>query len=229
MQLPWISLDALTCAPGQVRPITFAVKNTGDEPLTSLGAAISGADWATFVVSHALPDSLAPGATAPLVVSFAPNVKGSMAAMLTVSSNDADESAFTISLLATSQAGPVLRVKEVGVGEVRRISSFGVLTSPVPAASEVANGATLVLTNDGDADLVNLQAQSTTGASASLPFTSLAPGASMVVQVFSQSVSSSRLVFTANGGDVRFEIGVKSGWINGPGPGVIIPNAAFAI
>jgi hypothetical protein len=41
------------------------------------------------------------------VVSFAPNAKGSMAAMLTISSNDADESAFTISLLATSQVtGP---------------------------------------------------------------------------------------------------------------------------
>jgi|GEM_PF-6694258 len=223
VQLPWINLDAVTCAPGQVRPITFTVKNSGDEPLTGLGAAVSGADRAEFVVSHALPDSLAPGVTAPLVVSFAPNVKGSMAAMLTISSNDADESAFTISLLATSQVnGPVLRVKEVGVGEVRRISSFGVVTSPVPAASEVANGATLVLTNDGDADLVNLQAQSMTGASASLPFTSLAPGASMVVRVFSQSVSSSRLVFTVNSGDVRFEIGVKSGWIIGPGPGVII-------
>ena len=228
VQLPWINLDALTCAPGQVRPITFTVKNTGDEALTGLGAAISGADRAAFVVSHALPDSLAPGATAPLVVSFAPNVKGSMAAMLTISSNDADESAFTLSLLATSQAGPVLHIKEVGVGEVRRISSYGIVTSPVPAASEVASGATLVLTNDGDADLVDLQAQSMTGAFASLPFTSLAPGASMVVQVFSQSMSSSRLTFTANSGGVRFEIGVKPGWRNGPGPGVIIgPGPIF--
>lgn len=226
--LPWISMDALTCAPGQVRPITFAVKNTGDEPLTSLGAAISGADWAAFVVSHALPDSLAPGATAPLVVTFAPNVKGSMAAMLTISSNDADESAFSISLLATSQVtGPVLRVKEVGVGEVRRISSFGVVTSPVPAASEVANGATLVLTNDGDADLVNLQAVPFSGAfsvSASLPSTTLAPGASMVVQVSNGSSSQQRLSFQSNDGAVRFDLALKPGLIliGGPGPGVII-------
>jgi hypothetical protein len=38
VQLPWINLDAVTCAPGPVRPTTFAVKNSGDEPLTGLGA-----------------------------------------------------------------------------------------------------------------------------------------------------------------------------------------------
>jgi len=211
-----------------VRPITFAVKNTGDEPLTGLGAAISGADWATFVVSHALPDSLAPGAMARLAVSFAPNVKGNMAAMLTISSNDADESAFTISLLATSQVtGPVLRIREVGVGEVRRISSFGVVTSPVPAASEVASNATLVLTNDGDAVLVNLQAVPFSGAfsvSASLPSTTLAPGASMVVQVSNGSSSQERLSFQSNDGAVRFDLALKPGLIliGGPGTGVII-------
>jgi len=223
--LPWINVDAPTCAPGQVRPITFAVKNTGDEPLTSLGAAISGGDWATFVVSHALPASLAPGATAPLVVSFAPNVKGSMAAMLTISSNDADESAFTISLLATSQVtGPVLRIKEVGVGEVRPLNSMFYPSVPTPVASQVASGATLILTNDGGADLVNLQALSTSGVSATLPATSLAPGESMAVQVASNGFGFGKLIFDANSGGVRFEVAVKLRLvlIGGPGSGVII-------
>jgi hypothetical protein len=87
----------------------FAVKNTGDAPLTGLAVAMGGADAGAFVPGS-LAGSLAPGATVLLSVDFLPASAGAKGAVLSVASNDPDEAPFEINLAGTGTTLPVVSV-----------------------------------------------------------------------------------------------------------------------
>jgi autotransporter-associated beta strand protein len=80
-------------------PLTFTVRNTGNAPLTSLAAAVTGTHATDFALDPAtLPTSLPAGASTTLTVTFTPGGDGARQASLQIASNDADENPFVIAL-----------------------------------------------------------------------------------------------------------------------------------
>lgn len=78
---------------------TFVIRNLGNQPLTSLKAAISGANANQFRIVKLPPSSLLPGEMFELVIMFAPSSVDLKQANLRITSNDADEGTLNVSLL----------------------------------------------------------------------------------------------------------------------------------
>lgn len=78
--------------------LTFTIKNTGTATLTKLATAVSGKHKKDFTATKPKAASLAPGASTTFTVTFKPKAKGTRAAALKVTSNDADENPFDINL-----------------------------------------------------------------------------------------------------------------------------------
>ncbi len=89
---PLLSGDTTSLGPVQVGRsslLALTIKNVGSSPLTGLlGASVLGADNVHFTIGGITGDSLAPGATMPLYVSFNPNSPGDHTAYLTIPAND---------------------------------------------------------------------------------------------------------------------------------------------
>ena len=75
---------------------TFTLANTGDATLHLDGLNLTGD--ADFSLINPLPDSLAPGASFPLTIRFAPAALGDRSATVAIASDDADENPFTFAL-----------------------------------------------------------------------------------------------------------------------------------
>lgn len=77
---------------------TITVRNDGSLDLTGIVAKIAGAAQADFSIQSPPPESLAPGASAELTLTFSPKSLGSRQAELTLHSSDGDEPAITFVL-----------------------------------------------------------------------------------------------------------------------------------
>ncbi|MCW1923355.1 hypothetical protein OKA05_12390 [Luteolibacter arcticus] len=85
------------------------IRNNGTEPLVPGIPVMSGADAERFSINAAnLPEQLAGGQEATLVVTFSAPSTGSYQAMLNVPSNDADESPFNIPFSASTMTSAEL-------------------------------------------------------------------------------------------------------------------------
>ncbi|MDH4471897.1 MAG: endonuclease [Fluviicola sp.] len=80
-------------------PATFTIENLGTvNTLNISSAVISGANAADFTVSSS-PSSVTANGTAPLTVDFTPAIAGTRNAVLTISSDDADEASYVVNLI----------------------------------------------------------------------------------------------------------------------------------
>jgi uncharacterized delta-60 repeat protein len=79
-------------------PRTFTVTNVGTAALTGLAMSIGGYDPTEFVMGTLGSSSLAPGASTTFTVSFAPNGGGNRSAIISITSNDFDETPFSMTL-----------------------------------------------------------------------------------------------------------------------------------
>lgn len=96
---------AATTAFGLVAvPVTrqFTVRNSGNGTLSGMGLTMLGTHAADFSIVTPLVPSLAAGASTTFAIRFTPTHLGARQASLQISSNDADENPFDISLNATA-------------------------------------------------------------------------------------------------------------------------------
>lgn len=80
------------------RTQTLMISNSGNAPLTGLALALSGIAPEDFSTSKLASTTLAPGASTSINVRFSPKSSGHRGALLTVTSNDPDETPFLIVL-----------------------------------------------------------------------------------------------------------------------------------
>ena len=120
---------------GQSRELAFRIRNTGGADLTGVSVAISGADASAFAVTLAPAASIpGPAGGSTFAVRFTPGTQGAKTALLQVTSNDADESSFDITL--------------TGFGASRApVAVADSVTAPFQTAVEID-----VLANDTDPD-----------------------------------------------------------------------------
>ncbi|MEI6674471.1 MAG: choice-of-anchor D domain-containing protein [Verrucomicrobiota bacterium] len=80
---------------------TFTVKNLGTADLTGLAVTKGGDNAGDFTLGSLGTTTLTPGTSAALTVTFAPAASGTRRATLSIASNDADKTPFTITLTGT--------------------------------------------------------------------------------------------------------------------------------
>jgi len=90
---------------------TFAVTNSGLGALNLTAFSVSGSGASAFTVSGiALPAALATGNSTNFSVAFAPTAGGAYSATLRITNNDVVRNPFTIALVGTGNAAPVVTV-----------------------------------------------------------------------------------------------------------------------
>lgn len=78
---------------------TFVIANTGNTSLTVSNISITGIDAADFTITSPTNLTVAAGATANLVIEFAPTgAQGTRNATVTITNNDSDEAAFNFAI-----------------------------------------------------------------------------------------------------------------------------------
>lgn len=166
---------------GENRTISLTIRNSGNGTLLGIGAAVSGEDTADFTVTVPPAASLAPGASTALEVVFSPSEIGARAAVLRVSSNDANENPFDLQLVGKGIRAPEIAVR---VGKKNRTSGaeigFGT------AKPNAAITKKFVIRNTGDKVLKKIKITSSGSKNfriVQFPTGKLAPGARTVFTV----------------------------------------------
>jgi hypothetical protein len=135
---------------------TFTIKNLGLSNLTGIGVSIAdGSGAENFMVGQPGASQLAPGQSTTFSVRFNPKAKGQWTAELTVSSNDADEGEFNITLSGNATAA----VPEIAVEQPKGSSlvdgkakkSFGSVK-----VGKAGSGKVFTIRNEGGAKLKGL-------------------------------------------------------------------------
>lgn len=113
-------------APGAAK--TFTIRNTGNGNLTLSNPTVSGGQAGDFTVSTAgLLLTVPPGGQTTFAVTFNPGNSGTRSTTLSIGSNDADESSFTIALTGTGTGTPTteLSVELNGTDLTSRVAAWG--------------------------------------------------------------------------------------------------------
>ena len=165
---------------------SFTIRNTGTASLTGLAITRDGTHASDFTASVLGATSLAPGASTSFTIVFKPAAAGTRAAAVHVSSNDADENPFDISLTGIGIAVPEIAIEQSDGANLANGSAT--ITFANTALGSSSNAQTITIRNTGTANLTNL-AITTDGAHSSdykvdsLAVTSLVPGAFATFQV----------------------------------------------
>ncbi len=85
---------------------TFVIKSQGVSALTGLAISKSGIAAADYTVTALSSTSVATGGSTTFDVNFLPSADGARPAVLSIASNDVDESPFVINLTATGRLAP---------------------------------------------------------------------------------------------------------------------------
>src|SRR5262249_39830866 len=88
---------------GATQTASLTISNAGAVPLTITGLATGGA---FSVVSPAVPLTLAPGASTPVVIAVTPPSPGAQSSSLLIASSDPSHSSISVTLLANAPLGP---------------------------------------------------------------------------------------------------------------------------
>jgi len=141
---------------------SVVVRNLGEgvagvSDLTGLGASISGANAGDFVITTPLGVNLLPPAgtfqmVTGLVVTFTPGGSGTRNAMLTITSNDADEASFEVPLTGEGIVEPEIEVEAPGQLALDNGNTFDFGTGSIGAGS----AHTFTIHNTGNAVLDSL-------------------------------------------------------------------------
>lgn len=154
-------------------PITFTVKNTGALDLTGLALSKDGTHSSDYTLSSLGASSLAPGASTTFTVTFTPGATGTRTAAIHLTSNDADENPFDISLTGTGVPLGTLAVTPAG-----GLTSTGGFGGPFSPSSQV-----YTLTNSGGTSINWTAAKTAAWVNLSATSGTLAAGATTTVTV----------------------------------------------
>jgi autotransporter-associated beta strand protein len=147
------SVDFGSSGTGSTTEIAFTITNTGTAPLTGLNYVLDGAQRDEFTVVESPDEALPPGASAALVIEFAPEGGGARTAALHLYSNDPAVPAFDIPLNGMGDLLPEIAVAVGGTdltdGDVTGVS-FGLVS--VNAHQDIV----FTITNLGGAALTGL-------------------------------------------------------------------------
>lgn len=120
----------------------FVISNTGNMPLTGVGINIDGADASQFTITTPPSASIAAGNVTGFTVRFQPTSAGVKSAALHISSNDADENPFDISLSGTGTVSNNANLSGLVPGAAILSPTFSAATLSYTAA--VANPVTSI-------------------------------------------------------------------------------------
>lgn len=212
---------------------TFTIRNTGDVNLSEIVITKSGAEAADFSVGSPGATSVAPGGSTTFDVTFTPSATGARAAAIHITSNDANENPFDVSLSGTGTTPAAEIVVEQPAGTDLTDGSSTVAYGSATAGASVVK--TFTVRNTGLATLSGL-AVSKDGADAaefivgSLGSTSLAPGGSTTFDVTfspaSAGAKSAAIHVASNDGDENpFDIAL-SGAATNQAPEIVVEQPA---
>lgn len=102
-------------------PISFTVRNTGSADLTGLAVAKDGSHPGDFIVSSPEKETLGPGESLTLSITFHPTEEGTRSCDLHLASNDEDESPYDIRLTGFGE-----QVKALPLGAALRLKGYPV-------------------------------------------------------------------------------------------------------
>ena len=136
---------------GTVSEHSFILHSTGTLDIAQLAASISGPDAASFsITSAALPDTLATGSSADLVLRFTPQRLGRHAATLRILSNDPNMSPCRVQLTGTGTA-PEIVIESPGPLTAGSTVTMGTAVIGAPALTR-----TFTIRNTGTGSLDGL-------------------------------------------------------------------------
>jgi uncharacterized delta-60 repeat protein len=162
---------------------TFTIRNTGTAELSGISITKDGTHAADFAVS-APSTSIAAGGSVTFTVVFSPVASGTRTAAIHITSNDADENPFDISLSATGN-GP-----EIGVEyptSTQLVDGVSSVTLPATNVGSSSTAQTFTLRNTGNQSLtgISITKDGTNSAefTVSTPVTSISAGSSATFTV----------------------------------------------
>ena len=120
------SIDFGSLTTGASTPLTFTIRSDGTIPLLNLSMTKDGAGSGDFVLST-IPAVLEDNTSTTFTVTFTPSAAGVRNAAIHITSNDADESSFDITLTGTGTVG-------LSAIESWRQTWFGITTNAGTAA-----------------------------------------------------------------------------------------------
>ncbi|MEO6476132.1 choice-of-anchor D domain-containing protein [Luteolibacter sp.] len=133
---------------------TFTINNLGTANLTGITISIDGEHASNFIISNPGVNSLTPGSSTTFRVSFKPTAAGYRNATVHVSSNDADENPFDISLTGNGIALPEIAVERsngTDLADGATSIGFGGVNTGSSSAAEI-----LTIRNTGTANLTGV-------------------------------------------------------------------------
>ncbi|MFO1441125.1 MAG: choice-of-anchor D domain-containing protein [Verrucomicrobiaceae bacterium] len=162
---------------------TFTIRNAGSADLSGISITKDGSHPGDFSVSTP-PASITPGGSATFTVTFSPALGGTRTAAIHITSNDADENPFDISLTATGN-GPEIGVEyPTSTPLVDGVSS---VTLPATNVGSSSTAQTFTLRNSGNTSLTGISITKDGANSAeftvSTPVTSISAGSSATFTV----------------------------------------------
>ena len=140
---------------GSTADLVFTIANHGAADLMLTGSpdkvVVDGSDADFFTVTAEPASPVAAGGTTTFTVRFAATSVGMKSATLTIASNDAAQSPFTIALLATAHLAAPVSTKFLAAGGVTADAAPGAGVFPgLPADAKLANFNAPATDDDGD-------------------------------------------------------------------------------
>jgi len=145
-----------TVTTGTEQFLSFAIRNTGDLPLTGITASLlAGPSSADFTISTPPAATVLPDGATNLVVRFVPAANGKRTVKLQIASNDADENPFDLTL--NGAGGPPV-IADIGVarGKVTLTDGVSEVDFGNIAAGKTAKPVVLTVSNAGLAALTGV-------------------------------------------------------------------------
>ncbi len=207
----------------------LTLRNSGTGALTGIAASISGSHAADFILEAPAANTLLPGSSTTMRISFRPTSSGTRSAVVRITSNDADENPFDIALSGNGIAVPEIAVEKAnGIGLTDAASTIVFNGINLGAASAVE---VLTLRNSGTGALTGIAASISGSHAADFILeapgpSSLSPGSTTTMRISFRPTSSGTrsAIFriTSNDADENpFDITLS-------GNGIAVPNIAVA-
>jgi hypothetical protein len=98
------AVELMATALGGSRTMTFTIRNAGSSDLTDIAIVIDGTDRGDFTIVPVGATTLVPAAATTFELTFTPSATATRTATIHITSNDADENPFNITLTGTGVA-----------------------------------------------------------------------------------------------------------------------------
>jgi hypothetical protein len=214
----------------------LTVRNTGTGPLTLTSLTNADLPAGFSIVTNFASTTLAAGASATITLRYAPTTAGATSGVLTLLSDDADESSFAINLTGTATPAPAPEINVLN-GTVA-VQSGGAISFGDVQVTKFLNK-TITIKNTGNATLTLVRptaADMPAGFSivTNLAVTSLAAGLSTTITIrytpTAEGVASGVLNLVSNDGDEgTFAINLTGTGTPAPQPEINVNNGTLVV